>query len=176
MGEQWSKCFEKPAKGIASRNRRAMPAYQCPLARRNQKVGSPGRICRRLCAGSIATCGPLSSLPSQQWMTPDPRQTPKKIVLYCRKSCTCGSCLDSVSPFESSRILPFIRAGFVPIHGSLSCQCSAGITRPVVSVLSSSLPPLSIILRRLSWLQDIACVLLLNTLFSLLHVSPKWSV
>lgn len=78
MGEQWSKCFEKPAKGIASRNRRAMPAYQCPLARRNQKVGSPGRICRRLCAGSIATCGPLSSLPSQQWMTPDPRQTPKK--------------------------------------------------------------------------------------------------
>lgn len=56
----WSKCFEKPAKGIASRNPAwPMPAYQCPLARRNQKVGSPGRIWRRLCAGSNRYLWPI---------------------------------------------------------------------------------------------------------------------
>jgi len=149
---QWSKCFEKPAKGIASRNPPATAAYQCPLARRNQKVGSPGRICRRLCAGSIQRL-PVSHCLRQIVNDPRPRlegseesrQTPKTI--RTASSIVASPALVAAA-LTSSSIPPWISLFFKILRRFraysrfvILSMDSAGITNSVVSVLSARLPP-----------------------------------
>lgn len=144
----WSKCFEKPAKGIASRN--------CWICRRinvlSQKKSKswitwPHRdVCLSVDYYVRVPFNPpvLPVLPivlAQLWMTPqngEPSTPPKEAKASLAATCHLPiPVLTSIPTSSPTATSCHVWAGFKPIHASLSCQCLGIIYIVCVNALSS---------------------------------------